>query len=119
MIDEEFSDLGVVTIFGRPIALDFLILTEKLWRFIKSAQFSSIRSFIAVFIGGRAWVTPVGVILLFNRLFLAKLEFFYLPLSEFLAPLFALRLDLLFSQALLKFDGIWTTLPALRDLRSL
>jgi hypothetical protein len=54
MIDEEFSELGVVTIFGRPIALDFLILTEKLCRFIKSAQFSSTRSFIAVFIGGRA-----------------------------------------------------------------
>jgi hypothetical protein len=64
-------------------------------------------------------VTPVGVILLFKRLFLEKLEFFYLALSEFLAALFALSLDLLFSLTLLKFDGIWTTLPPLRDLTSL
>jgi hypothetical protein len=54
MIIEEFWDFGVVkTIFGRPNALFFLFLTEKVCIFIKSAQFSSTISLIVDFIGGR------------------------------------------------------------------
>ena len=110
---------GVWTIFGRLKALSLLILTEKLFGFIKSTQFSSIAPLIAVLIGGRTWVTSLGVIAFFNRLFLAILEFFYWSLSDFLAALLALWCDLLFSLALLKLDATWTTLPPLRDLRLL
>jgi hypothetical protein len=54
MIIEEFCVFGgVLTIFGRPKALVFFVLTEKLCRFVKSSHFSSTISLIAVFIGGR------------------------------------------------------------------